>query len=131
VCPAEIPAEGSACDPCCTESCSYSAPGQCGPSATCSPSGTWNVVYPPCVAQACSSITDPITCGTAGGCRWLVPACGQPSVFGEGCYDSDDCDPSTGCPSGQSCIKVDTDPCWDSNCAVCSGGTADICSGPG
>ncbi len=131
-CPAELPTAGTACNPCCEQSCSYAPPGQCGPSATCSPSGFWTVSIPPCPPPlACSDATTPGACASVGNYRWLVPGCALPSIFTAGCFDAADCVVGSGCPSGQSCFAVDTDPCWDSNCTVCAGGKADICAGPG
>ncbi len=131
-CPAELPGAGTPCSPCCQETCSYASPGQCGPSATCSPSGTWSVSVPPCPPPLlCANAMDPDACASVGDCRWLVPGCALPSVFSAGCFDAADCVVGSGCPDGQSCLAVDTDPCWDSNCTTCSGGVADICAGPG
>jgi hypothetical protein len=134
-CPPTIPTAGTPCNPCCTESCSYAMGGTCGPSAQCSPSGIWSISVPPCPPpEPCSAITTPGMCESAGGCRWLVPGCTTkmpPDGFTAGCFDVADCTVGSTCSSGQSCVTVDTNPCWNSNCEVCSGGTADICFGPG
>jgi hypothetical protein len=131
VCPPVLPVHGSACDPCCPEPCPFND-GGCGPVALCSAAGTWNVEMPNCPAVACSVHANPQACAGLPWCRWLVPACGgDPPAFTEGCFDATDCTPGALCPSGQSCVAVDTNPCWDSNCAACAGSKAAICVGPG
>jgi hypothetical protein len=129
-CPTEVPDESSPCAPCMGEMCPYTFDG-CGPSAFCSATGVWQVVISTCPPAAlCSLSTTPSACASSSACRWLVPGCGS-AGFTAGCFDATDCVPGTGCASGQSCAAVDTDPCWDSNCTECSGGQADICTGPG
>jgi hypothetical protein len=127
-CPAQLPAGGSPCDPCCTNTCSYAMGSTCGPSAMCDPSGTWTVTVPPCPPPSCGQLTQPLDCAMMDGCRWLVPGCSSPPPsFYEGCYPAD-CDPNGGgCPMA-TCIQVDTDPCWNSGCTACSGGTAYVCT---
>ncbi len=78
----------------------------------------------------CSSYTASDACQSAG-CRWLVPGCGE-TVFTPGCFDQTDRTlGAMGCLGGTTCTTVDADPCWDSNCATCSGLAANVCSGPG
>jgi hypothetical protein len=86
---------------------------------------------PACAPVACSDLTTPGACASGDACRWLVPGCDAIAPFQAGCFDAADCVVGSVCASGQSCVVVDTNPCWDSNCLSCSGGTADICAGPG
>jgi len=129
-CPAQQPTPGAACSPA-GLMCHYGGAG-CGPSAQCSANGTWSIIVPPCPPmEPCSALTTAPDCATVSTCRWLVPGCVMPPPFAAGCFDAQDCVPGTVCASGQSCVTVDTDPCWDSNCTTCSGGKADVCYGPG
>jgi len=132
-CPSMLPAQG---DPCDSEvdgfPCLYDTSTPCGVvsvTATCN-SGAWNVTPPPCVGTGdCTIYTASEACLSDPACRWLVPGCGMPTTV-EGCYPATDCVEGTVCASGQSCLKIVFDPCWNGDCSVCSA-DAFVCTGPG
>jgi hypothetical protein len=133
VCPPLLPAQGDACDPSInTISCPFDVTTACGAvtaTVTCN-AGAWDVSTPPCVGTGqCTIYTASGDCLADASCRWLTPGCGAPAAP-EGCYPAADCAEGSLCASGQTCTKVITNPCWNSNCTAC-GADAFVCTGPG
>jgi hypothetical protein len=126
VCPAAIPNDGDACDPCLTGStCNYG--GGCG-NTTAACNGVWKVDLgecpPPPPPDACEQHTTDSACDADASCRWLAPGCGMSPIPAAGCFSATNC--AGACAPGYACQTVSYNPCYGKKCDAC-GAEASVC----